>query len=284
MNRGLFSFVVPASLIASLILLAGCTIVVEPFDPVTRPVSASADPLSPVQTVTLGSSEEVWYEVSVSSNLVSSSDVIYFEAEPQGFADTSGVLSLRLYASSGTVLASSVSPAGFGAGTTTLTSASASEFSPAIVNAVNCRGPCIILPSASGTFLIRVRNISGSTITVNFFAFGDQFADGNEPFNDSEQGAVGLVVNDEDTGAIETLGDVDWYVVNERGTFLFTSLSSAELRAEVWDGSVLVDTLSPGESVEVRVGDEIAVFSAGNFAGPPGSDGQGTFYTVELRP
>jgi hypothetical protein len=284
MSRGLFSSVVPVSLIASLILLAGCTVVVEPFEPETQPISASADPLSPVDTVTLGSSEEIWYEVSVSSSLASSSDVIYFEAEPQGFADTSGVLSLRRYASSGTVLASSVSPAGFGAGTTTLTSVSSSEFSPAIVNAVNCRGPCIILPSTSGTFLIRVRNISGGTITVNFFAFGDQFADGNEPFNDTEDGAVGLFLDDVDTGAIETLGDIDWYVVNDPGTFLFTSLSSAELRAEVWDGNVLVDTLSPGETEGVRVGDEIAIFSAGNFAGPPGSDGEGTFYTVELDP
>jgi hypothetical protein len=291
MNRGLFSFVVPASLIASLILLTGCTIVVTPFQPDADIVSAQApsgNP-TPVASGSLAPGAAIFYQVNVSSSVAGASDVIYYEVdvgdnETQDLANT---VALRLYSSGGSVLASSVSHEGFTSGSAAeanLTGLSTEEGvifdRQAIGFNWQCFGPCIIGSSTTSTRYVRLENVSSTSRAYALYAYGQEFSDTGEPANNST-GSAPTLDPAGDGGAIEILGDVDYFYVEQPGFLNFASGAAPELDlvAEVLSsGGALQSRMTPGGGDNVFVGELVRVYSRGGWAGSPEAAGYDLFY------
>jgi hypothetical protein len=287
MNRGLFPFVV----LASLILLAGCTIIVTPFEPDADIVSAQAPSGSPtaVASGSLAPGEIIYYQVNVSSSVAGASDVIYYEVdvgnnETQDLANT---IALRLYSSGGGVLASSVSHDGFTSGS----AAEANLTGLATEDGVAferqgigfnwlCLGPCTIGSSTTSTRYVRLENVSSSSRSYALFAYGQEFSDTGETANNSTVNPPPLDPI-ADAGAIELLGDVDYFYVEQAGFLNFASTSAAEfdLVAEVISsGGELQSRMTPGGGSNVFVGEFVLVYSRGGWAGSPEASRYDLFY------
>jgi hypothetical protein len=290
MNRGLFSFVVPASLIASLILLAGCTIVVTPIEPdATVSAQAPGGTPSPVASGSLAPGEAIFYQVNVSSSVAGASDVIYYEVDvgDNGTQDLANTIALRLYSSGGGVLASSVSHEGFTSGSAaeaTLSGMVAEEGAlierQGIGFSWQCFGPCIIASSATSTRYVRLENVSSTSRAYALYAYGQEFSDTGEPANNSPASAPSLVPTG-DGGVIELLGDVDYYFVEQAGFLNFASGAAPELDliAEVLtSGGDFVLRMTPGGREEVFAGELVLVYSRSGWAGSPEAAGYDLFY------
>ena len=229
-------------------------------------------------------SGERFYRVQVPRSLGEDSDVVYFEIDvgSDGDADTgSDAIALRLYTEAGNIAASSGSPDGF-----STSDEAAESFGPrflpqAIGTQLGCIGPCIIWPSNPGYAFISLENRLevGGELSYTLYAYVEDFQDSNEPFNDRAANAVTITGSDY-SGAIETLGDVDYWRAPSSGTLFFDTDpdSILDLRAELI-GDPLEDPIAPGGSLEVVAGDLIRVFSASRWAGPPAASN----YFLELR-
>lgn len=222
-----------------------------PF-PGAEPVDAGTDPGSGVGGTLPGSGSDV-YLVSV-SGAAASSDLLYLEVDTENAA-------IIVYNTGGTALASSTTADRFVAG-----GGAAARFSTSAIGvAIECRGSCVIFEATSASYYVEIVNETGSSLNYQFYAYGDEYVDEYEPSNDVPAGAPDL--SSSDSGAIETLGDVDYFYVTSSGTLTFTSTSSLALRAEVSDaGGAVVATLSPGQSTTVFASDEIRVYESGGDA------------------
>lgn len=81
------------------------------------------------------------------------------------------------------------------------------------VDPVPCRASCIVLPATDDTVLLQVR---GATLPTGYsvFVYGAPYVDLNELVgNDSALLPPGYFLGEEDGGAIETLNDVDYWLV-----------------------------------------------------------------------
>ena len=280
MNRGLSILFVAASLI----VLAGCSISVEPFEPEATVVNAqppSDDPPA-VATGSLAPGESVFYRVNVPGPVATASEIMVYDLDVANDSTQNGsnLFSLRLYNTGGGLLASSVSHTGFtsGAGADTSSLSSTGALQPQGLSiAWQCLGPCIISPTPFDRY-IRIENISNDAWAYSLFAFGEVYSDTNETNNNTESGATSLSTFDE--GAIETIGDVDFYRVQADGELFFDSLAAASLglRAEVSGPGGPDELLLPGESVFVVAGDLVEVYSSTNWAGSPQASG----YSLEI--
>lgn len=179
--------------------------------------------------------------------------------------------------------ASSTSPAFFAAGLDAFSTALAPEGLGAqgIGVARACRGACVIREAVAGTSYVRITNPTTTSQAFELYAYVGGFDDSGEDANDARATAIGLEGSDQ--GAIETLGDQDYYRVSQAGTLSFSSGSALELRAEVSqsDGKVLV-TLRPGESYERAFpGDIVRVYESGDDRAGAASASR---YVLELTP
>lgn len=284
MNRRLSCLVA----FASLIVLTGCTVstrggsVFEPDATEVAAVAPSTDPQR-VASGTLVPGETHFYQVTVSPSVADASDLIYYDIDVGRDTQQNGanVISLRRYSSSGTVLASSVSSAGFTLDTGAEATSSGLEAKSVEPQAIGiewfCYGPCIIESAASGARYVRVQNVSEVERTYDLYAYGLEFQDTNEPGNDNSAVALG----DVDSGAIEVLGDEDWFQVTQPGQLFFDSTAAAELRLRaqiIRNGQPLVN-LPPGGDAFVQVGDQVVVTSTTDWAGSP----QASSYHVDIR-
>lgn len=253
MNRGLSLL---ASL-AALLLLAGCTISrggsgdggvpAGPFpndDVETVSVQPTFDSEPVRRNVTLDSGESRVYRADISDSVAQNNDVVYFDAVP---ASTSGgSLKVTAYSVSGdqaTPLYASVSNEWFGrANDPALSSYSSSQgFSPASISPSPgaCGGPCVMVPTPAteSTAYIRVE-ATQSTATFDLYVVATDFNDLNEP-NDTYSSRATVYPDGAsfgEAGAIEVIGDVDWYVPSQPVTGVtFTSDNNLRLRAQVYD-------------------------------------------------
>lgn len=150
-----------------------------------------------------------------------------------------------------------------------------------------CLGPCAaISPKASGYYYLAVRNLSGGSNSFDLFAYTmfandteDRGANGNDTIGTATQFGAG----DDLLGAIELLGDRDWFRYTGSGDRLltFTVADGSEsaglvLRFEA-DGFIL---RSGDPAVVVRPDDLFEVYSELGRAGPAGS----ARYIVENDP
>lgn len=164
-----------------------------------------------------------------------------------------------------TVAAASTGPEHFQRGTISATSGAA-ELEPNAIGVTPdaCEGSCIVLRNSNEEWYFQV---SGAVIptTYSVFVYGDDYADTEEPTNNTPAGAaayVGSVIG----GAIETVGDIDWWAVavldleGEEVEFLANGdlgLALYRVRGDATTGPYV-----SGETLNVQTGDMLRVESA----------------------
>ena len=159
-----------------------------------------------------------------------------------------------------TVLGVSTGPEFFGANEVTT-----AGLDPAAIGVTPaaCRGSCIVLPAANDNYYFQV---SGATLLTPYdvFVYGSDYLDLGEPGNDGQAGAATYFLGEEDEGAIETMDDVDWWLVagldplGEPMEFVATGELDLELYVVTLEGesepypSGTVVALQPGDLLRVE--------------------------------
>jgi len=256
-----------------LLMLAACNVVIV-FNPVATPVTASTSD-SPVANATLASGDTMFFKVTISASVAGSGNVLYYELDAgrDKQDDSAGVLELRVLDNGGLAVASSNSNSFFGPGIS-VAAASSGLTSSGISSQRKCLGACVIESSFAGTRFLRVHNASAGSVSFDLFAYSFGLQDTGEPANDSSATATALTGFDK--GAIETLGDQDYYRATKSGTLSFNSSSAIALRVElVADGT----KLAPGSSTTVSAGEILRVFASDGRAGSPSA----SFYTLDIQ-
>lgn len=277
-------------LLAALLLIVGglaaCSVtVVFPVTP--TPVSARnpSGSTSPVATPTLAPGGVRYYEIDVTPSQVATYDILQVELDQN--------LNLTLYGPDESTISSSSSPDYFASGTLGLASlAPSSGVAPqSITTSRTCAGSCVLQPldqgpySGAGTYYIKVENQTGTSQSVSIDAFVRPYDDSGEPQNNQPGGAMTLNFGSSgDTGAIETLGDQDWWYMNATATLTFQPNlpDYVRERADVYDssGTTLLYTMLPGDTYNVQQGELVRVHALYNDrAGVSGSSG----YTLTLQ-
>ena len=257
------------------LFLAGCTISIGPADPFPNAIPVAAGAVgsfnSAVDSGSLRGASSVVYDVSLGN--IRNEDLVYLEVQ--------GDLSLRVYDSSGDLLASSTSADFFQAAS----SAAQGLVPQGITTDVICRGACVIRAPSSSSVFVELENTGATNRNYDFFAFADNHADNGEPLNDSPGTAPTLLTSDR--GAIETLGDADYYRAQSGGTLSFSITPQTNiilLEAEVLDqnGNSLTPPiiLTPGVQTSILSNELVRVRSSGSRAGPSAASG----YTLTLTP
>ena len=239
-------------------------------------VSASSAPTK-LLDATVPAFTSLWYRVRVPS----SSDLLYGEIVGTGSTQP-GYLRVHVTRRDGATLAVSESPAFFADGVSRLSallsagadSIAASAVSPELI----CVGPCAAVAPSSDTYYLRVENRSGFTHGFGLWAYAVEAADPSDRGarqNDSREFAVNLDVGANRFGAIELVGDVDW--------FRFRGAADAVLTFDEVQGAGALGLrlrfesdgfeMRSGESAVVRPNDRFVVFSREGRAGPAGSSG-----------
>ncbi len=259
--------------IAAPVLLAGvlsaCSITVT-YDPPPNatPVTANADNNTPVDSsVTVPGNSTMYFDVALPSS-VRAYPLVYFELT----ADLN--LSLINYSSAYQTLASSSSASYFASGSVGLASLAGGggPIAQSIGVSYACQGSCIIWPTSGTThYYLGVENTGSSPATFDLYVYGYHYQDSNEPGNNVQAGAVPLSSGSADSGAIETLGDVDWWYMTASGNVSFTKVvSPVSLQALLYDsGGGYIATFNPsaGGTIPVVAGDSLKIESANGYAG-----------------
>jgi len=273
-----------AARILAALVLAACTVTVEVPGPPEDAISLTATShaavaIDPGRTYAAG--EEKVFHITVPSN-VGAEDLLYIELNRD----------LRLEVRpAGTsypnVSYSSTSHRSFGSGLTGLSSAAAGIDGQAITAPVTCRGSCVILEAPASEFYVRVVNTSGVAANgVNLYVYGDVYNDEYEPGNDSVGGAV--LVNFNDSGAIETVNDVDWWRVDFTGQLAFDSVTDGiDVEAYITDASgnpipAVGGPYHSGDVLNVVSGDRIRVWASSSTEAAASSFS--TYYLENLTP
>lgn len=255
-------------------VIASCTPRPEPIPPPedSIPVQATADPQQPAHSVTIPANDEVVFDLLAIGD--PGLDVFYVELS----ADLP--LELRRSSNYGTLVASSSSPAFFASGASGLGAAAAEEadlrtggdVEPQAIGVRRvCAGSCAIREIGEKLHA-RVRNTTQSPQTVTLFYFGDVFQDDGEPDNDDRATATALASDDE--GAIELIGDRDfWRAPTRRNVTLTQAAGALPVRGVVVnaDGVAVSEPFAAGTTVEVCEGFYVRVTAAtANRAAAPG--------------
>ncbi len=254
-----------AAMIGCGLFLAACDFV--PGGPSLRDPDATvrtgADPMVSVATFNLAPGENVLVQVNIAP--VTGRQLLYIELGAN--------VDLEVGDASRALLASSSSPEYFARGRAGLRGASIEP--QRIQLDVQCRGSCVILePRGSNTFYALIRNTSGARQTVPLFAYMEFYSDEFEPMNNSIDGAAPLPVGVDlaESGAIETLGDVDYWRVTSSGRVLFASPeTNIGIQAELLSssGTSLGGPYGAGSEFDVTVGQIIVVRSSLDRAAAP---------------
>jgi hypothetical protein len=244
-----------AVLLALAGLLAACEFSVSPFlpdydesvtaAPYTGPVLADAPALD---AFTLGPGQRITYRVDFAGTR---RDASYYIVD----APFELVLLDRFEAA----VASSSSADFFADGRRGLTVSDSGVAPSGIGAALVCPGPCVIEPVDVTPRYVQVINPTGSTLFGEFRALHRDFEDDNEV--GTGPAPLGLGTTE---GALETLGDVDSYVVQTTGDLTLDGASASGLDYVV---EVLISNgpnvfIEDGETDFVVAGDEILVYAS----------------------
>jgi len=257
------------------IVLAGCRTV--PFEP---DVAATFDaqvvnwpggtPEPQASALLLPAGRTLYYAIEFG---LGRSDLLYAEV----VAD--GPLRVSLLNARGGTLARSTSAEVFPSdGSGAFFTADGAPLLPRSISAeFTCLGPCAAIRAIQPMVYVAVENQGTTTRTFDLYAFTMPFSDLNEP-NDGPSTATPVSGQGTVSGAIETIGDVDWFVlggnsVREVSFFPYRTELGLRLRIEGSDvslGAGGTDVLYPGE--------RFTVASSIGRAGPSATSG----YAVEL--
>lgn len=256
-----------ASLLGLATLLAACTVTFVFDPPITATVTAQVTTApTPLESDSLGGGDTSYYRVEVPT----ARDLLYVEAVGDD-------LRVSLFTASGSLVGLSESESYFASG---LGSLAASEAIAAAAGGVEtlaidvpylCIGPCVATRPNAGTYYVKVENRSSGSRSFDLYAYTFDHNDTFEP-NDSSSSAVTVAGEDDLIGAIETLGDQDW--------FRYTGVSARTLEFSTYDGSVglvlVVEggpTLEAGDVDVIYPNERFRVASAAQRAGPAGTSG-----------
>lgn len=239
-------------LLTFLLFLTACQVTITPIITPDETVSATLDPQQAVSTFNLPVGASRVVEVLLPTE-VQQRQAIYLELDKN--------LDLVVYRSNANVYASSSSAQFFATGELGVqTDLEVAE----IGVTVTCRGSCVIRDANESSFLVKVTNESSSGLQVKLFAYAEDYQDQGEFANDTLAGAVPLGASQ--SGAIESLGDIDFYAVTINGSLSLNSVSSVGIRGEIYDafGNFIDDLVPGGPGVRTVAGDYVQIFAQNN--------------------
>lgn len=169
-------------------------------------LAATTDPGSPLTNVTIAPHGTVHFEIDVSPAVAAAGAALYVELDRDLPTEVVWAGDTYYSASSDYFSLDPIGPA-----------ASAMLKPNAIALLTACRGSCVILESAASTALVSVTNPTDASVAVSLYAFTEDFQDTNEPGNNTPSGAVPLSLGSAESGALETIGDIDYFQVNADG-------------------------------------------------------------------
>lgn len=257
------------SIVVAILVLSACQITVTPTDPFPNAESRQAvtDPFEAVASASLTPGARDEYEIMVPADQRSSTRLLYLELD--------ATLDLRVYSRTGSLVASSMTAEYFGTKELGLSPLSGGIASAGIRVPVTCRGSCVLLPANTDRVFLSITNETNSTASYNLYAFTDITEDTTETQNNNPDTAPVITTAtssaDFEKGAIETLGDVDYYYVdvNTSQSFLMSTQSLLPLRARIHATDGQVYELTPNQRERVFNGDIIEIFvEGGNYAAP----------------
>lgn len=273
-------------LVAALLLvvgaLAACQITITYTAPTNpTPVPANTDGNTPVASgVPVPPGSTIYYDVSLGS-AVRSYDALFVMLDPgPGGPDLN--LVLKDYSTYAPV-ASSSSPDYFAPGTLGTSSVAepqaahgATAAPQSIGVGQTCYSSCIIQPNRGAShYYVGIGNPTASTVYVDLYAYGYVYDDTNEPANDHMSSAPTLFASSSDSGAIETIGDSDFWRVQYNGDVTFSVTSSIfAMRVSVYssNGTRVAGPYTTADSPFYAYdGEYLRVYSANDYAGPSGS-------------
>lgn len=244
----------------------------------TIDVTASLSPDASLSTVELGGGESQVFRVDVPQDVVDAG-LLYVELNRDVDLEvmTSGY---------GTVTFSASSRDYFGSGTQGLGPAALGLDPQAVDTPVTCRGSCVLLePANPGVVYVRVTN-EGSSTNVSLYVYGDQHADEYEPDNDQPAGAPTFAFTD--AGAIETVGDVDYWYFDQNTTVMFDVVTvGIPLEADIVDasGTPVQNSDGPyidGDEIQLYAGEYLRVWSVEPWQAA--SSARSTYYLEDVEP
>lgn len=266
-----------APLAALAFVLAACQVTFVPFDPdVAATINAqdSSEPTARHSGVALASGQSVYYEVRVPT----ARDLLYGEADGNG-------LRVRWLSAGGSTLAVSQSPRWFVSSTAQLSTSdlgdaevATAEIGPRAIDvAFDCFGPCAAIAPTGSRYYLEVRNQSPVTQVFDLYVYTFDANDLNDRGSNSNQTAANATpfgASDNPSGAIELVGDVDWfrYTGGTARTLRFSvqdELLDLVLEFEV-DGAIVEGTLD-GLTTNLYPNDRFRIYSASGRAGPSGT-------------
>jgi hypothetical protein len=261
------------------LLLTACQVTVAPptFDPPIAATVTAPDTTNPPALrsgVTIQPGTTLYFRV----NVPDARDLLYGEV-----VGASG-LRVAWLTSTGTTLAVSESPAYFAGSVNDLAIAADAEASafvePLIIVNFSCNGPCAAIAPTAPTYYLAVHNTTSSPRTFDLFAYTFSANDLNDRGVADNQTAANatMITSDDESGAIELVGDRDWYrypgPAGRRLTFSAND-PALGLRLRFQDNT----TLASGQSTILQAGDVFEVYSAVGLAGPSSTSG----YTIQIR-
>jgi hypothetical protein len=266
-----------AGVALAIFALAACQFSIGPitFDPVlsgTHTAQVSTSPSALRTNVQIAPGETLVYRIDMPAGV---RDLLYGEAVGSG-------LRVGWLSSAGATLAVSESRHFFAGSVGALATADAAievldTIGPRAIDVPYvCVGPCAaIAPPASGHRYLAVRNVSTGPRSFSLYAYtmwANDLEDRGSASNDTLDTATPFGAGEVLIGAIELLGDRDWFRYTGSGdrllTFTVTEGSeSVGLRLRILNGPVL----NSGQTETLYPGDRFEVFSELGRAGPAGS-------------
>jgi hypothetical protein len=266
--------------------LAACQVSIgpSPFDPLisgTFTAEVTTAPTALRSNVQIAQGQTLYFRIELPTDV---RDLLYGEAEGSG-------LRVGWLSTSGATLAVSESPGYFAGSVSALALGADVGTSGAIApRSIDvpfaCVGPCAaIAPTTSGSYYLAVRNVSGGPSSFDLYAYtmnANDLEDRGAASNDTPATATPFGLGEVVEGAIELLGDRDWFEyvgTGDRRVLTFALFEGAEdvglrLRFEGDDQGEFDLTGLPGsQTAYLYPGDRIQVYSSLGRAGPASTAG-----------
>lgn len=247
--------------------LAACQITITYSPPTSyTTIPAQGSPSStPTATDTLAGHETVDYRVSMAAV----TDALFH-------AEADGPVTILIMDSGGRPLVSSSTSAFFQSGLSALSvaslsgSGSGSPRTSAITFTDTCSGPCAQVAVSDSYYYVEVTNTSASSASVDLYFYGAPYGDQFETSNNSWTTTTATLNTTGNNGAIETIGDVDYWYVSVSGTWDFSATSSS-IKPAVYivdsSGNRRYGPYFSGDTIQAYAGWYYEVVSYNGYAG-----------------
>mgnify|MGYP001026632698 CR=1 FL=1 len=230
-------------------------------EPETQYVAATTSAYSPVASAHLQPGWSARFEVEVDATVANAGAALYLELSQDLPTEVVWRGAAYYSASRERFSATPMGPASEG------------QLQPSSIDVlITCRGSCVIVDSTTATAVVTVTNPYEYDYFFDLYAYTEAFNDLSEPMNDSRAGAELFSLTEGASGALETIGDVDYYQVSLDGPSsgildLYTS-GFVEAVVFVEDASGLTEhgPYYPGDHFDVLAGDYLRVQAVGDVA------------------